>query len=335
MTERRVNINSAAIAARDKVANPSPETFKAHEYTQSHWEHFKPERNGLASFIANAAFEKTFSTRDAGERGRYGLLQVELDLATGRSNEDPVVVADLPLPGLLAERGDGLYQNIDKFVTFFERSLYSTIRYDLRQEIDRRKDLPEDHQERREHDRLERLTLGFNDFEDLVYTEPVFKFISRGVSTATGAIGTSIKTIDFQYHQLHGKHISGEELAEILRNSSRLHQRFASGHLHVNSTAARRLEDWRTGRYNEHVTLQEGPSRLDIPKGQWQLYRDNARQDSNYYRSSKSDMVATGCPALASTDILKSDTTSQEFVDAVPNVIQGMTNWAADILETL
>lgn len=337
MIERRVNINLAALEAKAKAAEPpiSDETdFTAYDYTQRLWERFKPERNGLAAVIANSAFERTFAARQSGERGPYGLLQVDLDLATGYSREDPVVVTELPLPGRLEDRGDGFYQNIDKFTTFFERSMYSTARHDLRQEIDRRKDLPESDQERKEHDRLERLTTGFYDFEDFVYAEPVYKFISRGVSTATSAIGTTIRTIDYHYRLHNGKHISGEELAEVVRNSSRLHQRFASGNLHINSRAAQNLEDWRTGRFKEDVYLQGQPPRLDIPKDQWNIYRDNA-QKNNFYHSLEQEQVTTGCPALASTDIVKSETASDEFTAAVPNVIRGMTNWAADILETL
>ena len=160
MIERRVNINTAALDARDKVAetHSSPENLTASDYTQSMWEHFKPERNGLAASIASAAFERTFAARHSGERGPYGLLQIDLDLATGYSDSDPVVISELPLPGLLEERGDGLYQDIHRFVSSFEKSMSSTVRYDLRQEIDTRKDLPEPHQQRKEHERLERLT---------------------------------------------------------------------------------------------------------------------------------------------------------------------------------
>ncbi len=336
MIERRVNINTAALDARARIADPhpTPEGFPECDDTLL-WEQSKPERNGLAAIIASAAFKRTFTARHSGERGPYGLLQIEQDRPTGYPKSDPVVVTGFPLPGLLEERGDGLYQNIYNFVKSFEKSIYSTASYDLRQEIDRRKELSDFDQERKEYDRLERLTTGFNDGIQKVYIEPAYQYLRRGAEAATNTIGTSIKTIDYHYFQHSGKHISGEELAEVLRNSTRLHQRFASGHLDTNGNALFNLIDRGTERFKEAVYLQGTPPRLDIPKDQWQFYRDSAKRETSKKKSNIVEQVITGCPALASTEIVKNETTSDEFTEAVPNVIQGMTSWAADILETL
>ena len=336
MTERRININKAAPDARAHVdeLQHTPENVPVYDYTHR-WDQYKPERNGLGAYLINAAFEKTFSSWSSGERGPYGLLEVDLDIDRGYLKSDPVVLTEIPFSKPLGARGEGPYQSISEPLSVLEKSMYSTVRYDIRQEIDRRKELPSGDQDRKELDRLERLTLGFDDGIQIVYDEPVYRFLSRGVGTAIGSIRAAVNTVDYKYWEEHGQHISGVDLGSTLRNSTRLLQRFASGNINTNLTAMRMLEDLNTRRFSEDIILQGNPEGLDISKEQWRLYLDTAREEGMRYRLRQTESVTTGCPALASTDIVKSETTSDEYIEAVPNVIQGVTSWAASIFETL